>query len=230
MVLLSQSWYIGFKLHCNYLLQHSPQLIIHSQSAVETLFSKLKPVVSTACKKRLGSETFGLSVIDRYMFFFVLPVFTEEWTKQSVRLVTHCRLNQVCVTYKGSVSTSQRTLNTVTGKGSVIILRLTFWYHLVHELCPLLYVKCNKKNSCIVICNNRQWTPRKSGIPLSESYTIVLQHQDEPSIYSLFRPYFLPEDGDGSYHSSPHTQFWVTSVTIFNTRWWTKSINQTCLG
>jgi len=77
---------------------------------------------------------------------------------------------------------------TVLGKGSATILKLIFWYHLVHELCPLLYVKCNNKNSCIVICNNRQWTPRINGIPLSESYTIVLQHQDGPGSYSLFRP------------------------------------------
>jgi hypothetical protein len=55
------------------------------------------------------------------------------------------------------------------------------------------------KNICIAICNMRQWTPWISGIPLSESYTIVLQHQDGPSIYSLFRPYIYPEDGDGSY-------------------------------
>ena len=136
---------------------------------------------------------FGLSVIDRYMFSDVLPVVTEEWTEPSVRLMTQCRLNQVCVTYKGSVSTSQRTHYTVLGKGSATPLKLTLWCHLVHELCPLLHVKCNNKkikNICIAICNMRQWTPWISDIPLSESYTIVLQHQDGLGIYSLFRPYF----------------------------------------
>jgi hypothetical protein len=161
----------------------------------------MKNSSSTAWKTRLQSENravfvaFGLSVIDRYMFFYVMPVFTEEWTEPSVRFMTHCRLNQVCVTYKGSVSTSQRTLCTVLGKGSATFLKLTLqvWHNLVHELCPLLYIKRNNKkikNICIVICNMRQWTPRISGILLSESYTIVLQHQDGPGIYSLFRPYF----------------------------------------
>jgi hypothetical protein len=34
---------------------------------------------------------------------------------------------------------------TVLVKGSATILKLTLWYHLVHELCPLLYVERNNK-------------------------------------------------------------------------------------
>jgi len=36
---------------------------------------------------------------------------------------------------------------TVLGKGSATILKLTLWYYLVHELCPLLYVKRNNKKN-----------------------------------------------------------------------------------
>jgi hypothetical protein len=181
------------------MLQRSPQLITHSQPAVETLFSKWRIVLALP-------ETLGFTVNTGQCLLLasvlltdtcssVLLVITEEWIEPSVRFMTHCRLNQVCVTCKGSVSTSQRTLYTVLGKGSATILKLTsqVWHNLVHELCPLLHVKCNNrkmKNICIAMCNMRQWTPRISGTPLSESYTIVLQHQDGPGIYSLFRPYF----------------------------------------